>query len=98
MTLLKCWAFLSSSQGTQGPRVEAGRERGLCTPMTPSRLRPERICLQGGRPGEGRSLGGEDLLEEGIATHSSIVAGRIPMDRSLVGYCPWGRKESDTTD
>ena len=21
-----------------------------------------------------------------------------PMDRSLVGYSPWGRKESDTTD
>ena len=34
MTLLKCWAFLSSSQGTNGPRAEAGRERGLCTPMT----------------------------------------------------------------
>ena len=97
MTLLKCWTFLSSSQGTNGPRVEAGRERGLCTPMTASRLRPERICLQGGRPGEGRSLGWEDL-EEGIATHSSILAGRIPMDRSLVGYCPWGHKESNTSD
>ena len=28
-----------------------------------------------------RSLGEEDLLEEGIATHSSILAWRIPMDR-----------------
>ena len=27
------------------------------------------------------SLGGEDSLEEGIATHSSILAWRIPMDR-----------------
>ena len=27
------------------------------------------------------SLGGEDPLEEGIATHSSILAWRIPMDR-----------------
>ena len=25
-----------------------------------------------------RSLGGEDPLEEGMATHSSILAGRIP--------------------
>ena len=25
-----------------------------------------------------RSLGGEDTLEEGIATHSSILAWRIP--------------------
>ena len=28
-----------------------------------------------------RSLGQEDLLEEGMATHSSILAWRIPMDR-----------------
>ena len=28
-----------------------------------------------------RSLGQEDPLEEGIATHPSILAWRIPMDR-----------------
>ena len=28
-----------------------------------------------------QSLGGEDPLEEGIATHSSILAWRIPLDR-----------------
>ena len=28
-----------------------------------------------------RSLGWEDLLEEGMATHSSILAWRIPMDK-----------------
>ena len=28
-----------------------------------------------------RSLGGEDPLAEGMATHSSILAWRIPMDR-----------------
>ena len=28
-----------------------------------------------------RSLGWEDPLEEGVATHSSILAWRIPMDR-----------------
>ena len=28
-----------------------------------------------------RSLGWEDSLEEGMATHSSILAWRIPMDR-----------------
>ena len=27
------------------------------------------------------ALGGEDPLEEGMATHSSILAWRIPMDR-----------------
>ena len=28
-----------------------------------------------------QSLGGEDPLEEGLATHASILAWRIPMDR-----------------
>ena len=33
-----------------------------------------------------RSLGWEDPLEEGMATHSSILAWRIPVDkRRLVG-------------
>ena len=28
-----------------------------------------------------RSLGQEDAVEEGMATHSNILAWRIPMDR-----------------
>ena len=32
-----------------------------------------------------RSLGWEDPLEEGVATHSSILAWRIPMDKSARG-------------
>ena len=42
-----------------------------------------------------RSLGQEDPLEEDIATHSSILAWRIPRTRSLVGYSPGGCTESD---
>ena len=45
-----------------------------------------------------QSLGWEDPLEKGIATHSSIFAWRIPWTRSLVGYGPWGHKESDSTE
>ena len=45
-----------------------------------------------------RSLGREDPLEKGMATHSSILAWRIHGQRSLEGYSPWGCKESDTTE
>ena len=36
-------------------------------------------------------------LEEGMATHVSILAWRIPWTESLVGYSPQGHEESDTT-
>ena len=45
-----------------------------------------------------QSLGWEDPLEEGTATHSSILSQRIPLMRSLAGYNPQGHKESDTTE
>ena len=44
------------------------------------------------------SLCQKDLLEESMATHSSILAWRILMPRSLVGYSPWGCKELDMTE
>ena len=45
-----------------------------------------------------QSLGWEDSLEKEMATHSSILAWKIPWQRSLVGYSPWGGKESETTE
>ena len=33
-----------------------------------------------------------------MASHSSILAWRIPWKRSLVDLSPWVRKESDTTE
>ena len=45
-----------------------------------------------------RSLGREDPLEEGMATHFSILALENPRgQRSLVGYSPWGCKDVDMT-
>ena len=41
------------------------------------------------------SLGWKDPLEKGMATHSSLLAWRIPAKRSLVGYSLWGHKELD---
>ena len=48
----------------------------------------------------GKVLGGEDPLEKGMATLSSILAWRIPMDRGAwrATHSPWVRKESDTTE
>ena len=46
----------------------------------------------------GFALSWEDPLEKEIATHSNILAWRIPGQRSLVGYSLWGHKELDTTE
>ena len=45
-----------------------------------------------------RSLGWEDPLEEGTATHSSILAWRLPWTEETGGYSSWGCKESDMTE
>ena len=45
-----------------------------------------------------RSLGWEDPLAKGMATHSSILAWRIPRKEEPGGLGLWGRKESDTSD
>ena len=44
------------------------------------------------------SLGQEDSLEKEMATHSSILAWRIPWMEELGGLQSTGRKESDTTE
>ena len=40
------------------------------------------------------SLGQEDPLEKGMATNSSVLAWRIPGQRSLGGYSPWAATDS----
>ena len=47
---------------------------------------------------QSRSLGWEDPLKKEMATHSSILAWKSHRQRSLEGYSPWGRKQSDTTE
>ena len=44
-----------------------------------------------------QSLHWEDPMEEGMATHSSILTWRISGQRSPVGYSPRDRNESDMT-
>ena len=45
-----------------------------------------------------RSLGREDHLEEEMATHPSILAGKIPWTEEPGKPRPWGCKESDTAE
>jgi len=43
-----------------------------------------------------QSLGWEDALEEGMATHSSILAWRIPMDRGACQATVYGVTKGQT--
>ena len=46
-----------------------------------------------------QALSWEDLLEKGMATHSSILAGTIPWTQKPGGlYSPWGHKDSGMTE
>ena len=45
-----------------------------------------------------RSLGQEDPLEKGWQLTPVFLPGEFQGQRSLAGYDPWGRKESDVTE
>ena len=77
---------------------EPTRQNAL-TPLISTSLVAQMVkCLPAVRETQVRSLGREDPLEKEMATHSSILAWKIPMDRGIwSGYSPWDLKESDTT-
>ena len=54
-----------------------------------------RVCLQ---EMQIPSLGQKDPLENKTAAHPVTLPGEFHGQRSLVGYSPWGHKESDTTE
>ena len=45
-----------------------------------------------------QSLGWQDPLEEGMPTHSSVLAWRISWTEEPGGYSPWGHKGLDLTE
>ena len=45
-----------------------------------------------------QSLGWEYHVEEPVATHSSVLAWRIPWTEEPGGYSLWGHKESDAAE
>ena len=62
-----------------------GERASLVAQMVKNLHAMQETCVQ--------SLGQEDALEKGMATHSSILAWRIP-----IVYSPWGHKESGMTE
>ena len=45
-----------------------------------------------------QSLGWEDPLEKGMATHSHVLSEQFQRQRSLVGYSSWDCKEWSMTE
>ena len=88
----------------EGEKEEGGSSRRLhmynygCIAIQASLVAQRFKCLPPMRETRVQSLGREDPLEKEMATHSSTLAWKIPGRRSLVGYSPWGRKESDMTE
>ena len=79
-----------------GARGTGRRFRRLPTPGGADGKGPACQCR---RIRDGASIPAQEgTLEEGMATHSSIPAWRIPGQRSPVVYIPWGPKESDRTE
>ena len=56
------------------------------------------FAMQESQESQVRSLCWEDPLEEGMATHSSTLAWRIPWTEKPGGLQSMGLKESDTTE
>ena len=60
-------------------------------------LRRLSVCLQCGRPGFDPWVGKIPWRRKWQST-PVLLPGKSHRQRSLVGYSPWGRKESDTTE
>ena len=55
-------------------------------------------CLPTTRETRVQSLGREDLLEKEMQPTPILLPRKPHGQKSLVGYSPWGRKESDTNE
>ena len=54
--------------------------------------------LPGMQESQVQTLDQENCPEKGMATHSRILAWRVPWTEEPAGYSPWGFKESDVTE
>ena len=56
------------------------------------------MSLPGMQETQVRSLGQKDPLEKEWQPTPVFLPGEVHGQRSLAGYSPWGRRESDTTE
>ena len=84
----------SSTSQLRGPKQTLG-EKTVCL-FIESRVAQTVKNLPAIQETQVRSLSRDDPLEKGMATHSSILAGRIPWREEPDS--PWGHKVLDTTE
>ena len=90
LTLARVWSNVSHT-------LLAERQTGITKPALSEVAQTVKRLLQCGRPGFDPWVGSS--LEKEMATHSSTLQYsclKNPMDGGA--WCPWGRKESDTTE
>ena len=86
------------------PQVYFGEQQTLpaVRPLATAPLFPTTMCPEGIQDEKSRKLALDIVkMENEMTTHSSIpvfLPGKSDGQRSLVGYNPWGPKESDTTE
>ena len=72
---------------------------GACVSLMTSLVAQMIKCLPTVWETQVQSLGWEDFLEKEMATHSSILAWKIPWtEEPGRRHSPWGRKKSDMTE
>ena len=109
-----CRALLRAIFPTQGSNPRISCLPGLAGRFFTSRATWESLPVSGASPGaqlvtnlpavqeieetQLQFLGREVPLQKEMATHPCMLAGEFLGQRSLAGYSPWGRKESDTAE
>ena len=88
--------FVPWRSGVYVPALEMGRANVIV--VRTSLVAQTVKCVPTMRETWVRSLGWEDPLEKEMPTTPVQLPGKSHGQRSLVGYSPWGRKESDTTE
>ena len=86
------WGFIA---GYYGDFIALKKKKNSCS--SPWWLRWESVCLECGRPGFHPQVGKIPWRRKWQPT-PVLLPGKSHGQRSLVGYSPWGRKESDRTD